>query len=126
MLYDCIVPLMPKTTYFRHSHPRKENKKERILSSLHMNGNPIMLVDSRFVFLFAPVPVVLVVLALAAVVQSLHDIRSCNRLVLHKYHPEVLRAPIFLRTGCRNLQFLDLVLRILCRRFCCSFWTVAH
>ncbi len=58
-----------------------------------------MLVDSHFDFLFAPELVVLVVLALAAVAQSLHDIRNCNRLVLHKHHPEVLRAPIFLRTG---------------------------
>ena len=65
--------------------------------------------DSHFDFLFVPEPVVLVALALAAVVQLLHDIHSCNRLVLHKHHPEVLRAPIFLRTGCRNLQFDDCV-----------------
>ena len=64
-----------------------------------------MLVDSHFDFLFVPEPVVLVALALAAVVQLLHDIHSCNRLVLHKHHPEVLRAPIFPALAAETCSF---------------------
>ena len=120
MLYDCIVPLMPKRQPI-FAIVTLERIKERILSSLHMNGNQLCL---WILVLFSVCSCAgcsccacSLLLWFSLCMTSAAATAQCYISIILR----VLRCTNFSPHWLQKPAVLDLVLRILCRRFVAHF-----